>query len=304
LRRLPALMNHATLRDYVALGIEDFDDTKPDLSDFKFTTHEMPFGTEFHIQLEGGHIWRIRDLKEAKALWPVRVMKVNGTPYLTKSVRGHTIFVHRLFFRIEIDDVVRAYDGDYLNYSLYPFSRHEEAYWGDWKDPQKKNELKGKLKLAQAEGTKPIYTKLTQQWVRNLYVAHDAQSNASAQERQENFEQTHMLQFLESEDADDGYKKLVDFGGTSSGYLNPVATGDVVRPVKQNTHAWEKLDGRDKFESEGVQYDMKVAAIRDYNRDAERAQDGDAAGEEPESRHGETPRPTLVDDVSALESEN
>jgi hypothetical protein len=49
---------------------------------------------------------------------------------------------------------------------------------------------------------------------------------------------------------------------------------------------------------------MKVTAIRDYNRDADHAQDGDAAGEEPESRHGETPRPTLVDDVSALESEN
>jgi hypothetical protein len=120
-----------------------------------------------------------------------------------------------------------------------------------------------------------------------------------------------MLQFLESEDADDGYKKLVDFGGTSSGYLNPVATGDVVRPVKQNTHAWETLDGGDKFESEGVQYDMKVAAIRDYNRDADhakyRAKDGDTAGEEPESRenrHGERPRPTLVDDVAALESEN
>ena len=103
LRRLPALLNHATLRDYVAMGIEDFDDAKPDLSDFKFTTHEMPFGTEYHIPLEGGHVWRIRDLKQAKALWPVRVMMVSGTPYLTKSVRGHTVFVHRLFFRIEIE---------------------------------------------------------------------------------------------------------------------------------------------------------------------------------------------------------
>ena len=310
LRRLPALMNHATLRDYIELGIEDFDDAKPDLSEFKFTTHEMPFGKEFHIQLEGGHVWRIRDLKHAKALWPVRVMTVNGTPYLTKMARGHTIFVHRLFFRIEVGDVVRAYDGDYLNMSLYPFSRHEEAYWGDWKDPKKKNELKGKLKLIRAEGTKTIYTKLTQQWIPNLHVAHDT-NTASAQDRQKEFEEK-VLQTIEVEN-EDGESQTVDFGGTSSGYGNPVTTADVVRPLVsgKNSPAWETLDGRDKFESEGVQYDMKVAAIRDYNRDADhakyRAKDGDTAGEEPESRenrHGERPRSTLVDDVAALESEN
>jgi hypothetical protein len=303
LRRLPALMNHATLRDYVALGIEDFDDTKPDLSDFTYTEHLMPFGKEYHIPLEGGHVWRIRDLKHAKALWPVRVMTVNGTPYLTKMARGHTIFVHRLFFRIEVGDVVRAYDGDYLNMSLYPFSRHEEAYWGDWKDPKKKNELKGKLKLIRAEGTKTIYTKLTQQWIPNLHVAHDT-NTASAQDRQKEFEEK-VLQTIEVEN-EDGESQTVDFGGTSSGYGNPVTTADVVRPLVsgKNSPAWETLDGGDKFESEGVQYDMKVTAIRDYNRDADHAQDGDAAGEEPESRHGETPRPTLVDDVSALESEN
>jgi hypothetical protein len=313
LRRLPALMNHATLRDYIALGIEDFDDAKPDLSDFKFTEHEMPFGKEFHIQLEGGHVWRIRDLKQAKALWPVRVMTINGTPYLVKVVRGHTVFVHRLFFRIEIGDVVRAYDGDYLNMSLYPFSRHEEAYWGDWKDPKKKNELKGKLKLTRAADTKPIYTKLTQQWVRNLHVAHDVQSNASAQERQEKFEETCMFQPLEFEDVETGEKKRVDFGGMPSGYLNPVSTADVVRPVKQDTQgAWEKLDSADERESAGVQYDMNVSAIRDYNRDADqakyRAKDGDVAGEEPQSResrrvHYEPPRRTIVEDVAVLEAE-
>jgi len=301
LRRLPALRNHATLRDYVSMSIYDFDDAKPDLSDFKFTEHEMPFGVEYHIALEGGHVWRILNLKQARGLWPVRVMKVNGTPYLVKTVHGHTVFVHRLFFKIEIDDVVRAYDGDYLNMSLYPFSRHEEAYWGDWKDPQKKNELKGKLKLTRAEGTKTIYTKLTQQWVRNLHVAHDVQSNAPAQERQEKFEDTCMLQPLEFVN-EEGDKERVDFGGTSSGYLNPVATTDVVRPLvaNKNSPAWQKLDGRDKFESEGVQYDMNVSAIRDRNRDTEQAQDGDEAGED--CQH-ETTRPTLVDDVAAVESE-
>jgi hypothetical protein len=89
----------------------------------------------------------------------------------------------------------------------------------------------------------------------------------------------------------------------SSGYLNPVATDDVVRTLaaNKNSPAWLKLDGRDKFESEGVQYDMNVSAIRDRNRDAARAQDGDEAGED--CQH-ETTRPTLVDDVAALESEN
>jgi hypothetical protein len=302
LRRLPALMNHATLRDYILLGIEDFDDAKPDLSDFKFTTHEMPFGKEYHIQLEGGHVWRIRDLKQAKALWPVRVMTVNGTAYLTKVVRGHTVFVHRLFFRIEIGDVVRAFDGDYLNMSVYPFSRHVECYWGDWKDPQKKNESKDKLKLIRAEGTKTIYTELRQQWVPNLHVAHDVQSNASAQDRQTKFEETCMFQPLEVEN-EDGESQTLDFGGTPTGYGNPVSTADVVRPVKQDTPAREKLDRADERESEGVRHDMTVSAIRDYNRDADQAQDGDVAGLKEQVRQPEPDRLTLVDDVAAVEAE-
>ena len=122
-----------------------------------------------------------------------------------------------------------------------------------------------------------------------------------------------MLQPLELEDVETGEKKQVDFGGWPSGYANPISTADVVRPIKQDSHAWEKLDGRDKFESEGVRYDMKVAAVCDYNLDADqakyRAKDGDVAGEEPESRESsrsqyESPRPTVVDDVAALQSEN
>jgi hypothetical protein len=310
LRRLPALRNHATLRDFINMGIDDFDNEKPDLPDFKFTTHEMPFGKEYHIPLEDGHVWRVRDLKSAKALWPVHIRKVDGKPYIVKVVQGHTIYVHRLFFKVGIGDTVCAFDDDYTNFSLYPFSRHTEVFWGDWKNPEKTHASK----LIRAEGTKPILTELRQEWVPNLYVAHDTARNVSAQDRQDVFEQKNMLQPLEFEDADDGTKKQVDFGGTSSGYLNPVSTSDVVRPLVANkdTPAWQKLDREDKRESEGVQHDMTASAIRDYNRDADqakyRSKDGDVAGEESQSRESrrnqyEPTRSTLVEDVEAVEEE-
>ena len=313
LNNLPALKKHATLRDYIALGIEDFEDTKPDLSDFKFTEHLMPFGKEYHIPLEGGHVWRVLDLRYAKGLWPVHVRVVDGTPYVVKIVQGRTVFVHRLLFKIEIGDVVRASDGDYLNMSLYPFSRRKEAFWADWKDPKKKNESKDKSKLIRASGTKPIYTKLVQAWMPNLYVAHDTASNLSAQDRQDAFEDKNMLQPLEVEN-EDGDMQTVDFGGMSSGYLNPVSTVDVVRPLlaNKNTPAWTKLDRKDARESAGVQHAMTVATIRDYNRDADqtkcRAKDGDVAGEEPQDRESrrnqyEPSRASLIDDVDALEAE-
>jgi hypothetical protein len=299
LNNLPALKKHATLRDYIAMGIDDFDDTKPDMSDFKFTEHAMPFGKEYHVQLEGGHVWRVRDLRDARALWPVHVRTVKGTPYLVKLVQGHTIYVHRLFFRIEIDDVVRAFDGDYLNMSLYPFSRHTEVYWGDWATPEKTH----KSKLIRAEGTKPILTSLKQEWVPNLHISHDT-NNASAQDRQTKFEKTRMLQPLELED-DDGEKKQVNFGGMSTGYASPVSTSDVVRPIvaNKNTPAWVKLDREDKFESEGVQYDMAVATIRDRNREADHAQDGDVAGLKEQVRPPAPDRASLVEDVAAMEAE-
>jgi hypothetical protein len=101
----------------------------------------------------------------------------------------------------------------------------------------------------------------------------------------------------------------------STGHASPVSTADVVRPIvaNKNSPAWKKLDRRDKFESGGVQYDMNVAAIRDYNRDADqakyRAKDGDVAGEEPQDRESrrnqyEPPRATLVEDVAVLEAES
>jgi hypothetical protein len=320
LNNLPSLKKHATLRDFIIMGIDDFDDTKRDLSDFTYTEHLMPFGKEYHIPLEDGHVWRVRDLRDAKGLWPVSIKMVNGTPYVVKVVKEHTIFVHRLFFKIGIGDVVRAYDSDFTNMSMYPFSRHEEAYWADWEKPRKyseekpdKKKTKDELKLTRAQGTKPIFTKLTQQWVSNLYVAHNTAVNASAQDRQTKFEETRMLQPLEFEE-EDGTKKQVDFGGTSSGYLNPVASADVVRILVsgKNTPAWEKLDREDQRESAGVQHDMGVSAIRDYNRDADqtkyRAKDGDVAGEEPQDRESrrnqyEPSRASLIDDVEALEAE-
>jgi hypothetical protein len=294
LNNLPSLKKHATLRDYIALGIEDFEDTKPDLSDFKFTEHLMPFGKEWHVQLEDGHVWRVRDLRHAKGLWPVHVRKVDGVPYVVKVVQGHTVFVHRLFFNIEIGDVVRAFDGDYLNMSLFPFSRHTEVFWGDWKNPEKTH----KSKLIRAAGTKPILTELRQEWVPNLHVAHDTSRNASAQDRQDAFEDKKMLQPLEVEN-EDGEMQTVDFGGTSSGYLNPVASADVVRPLlaNKNSPAWEKLNRADERESAGVQHAMTVATIRDINREADYAQDGDEAGED-HKRQTDT-RPTLVDDIEA-----
>jgi hypothetical protein len=299
LRRLPAMKNHATLRDYVAMGIDDFDDAKPDLSDFKFTEHSMPFGTEYHIPLEGGHVWRVRDLKQAKGLWPVRVTKVNGTPYIVKVVRGRTIFVHRLFFNLNIGDVVRAFDDDYTNFSLYPFSRHVEVFWGDWKNPEKTH----KSKLIRAEGTKPIYTELRQQWVPNLHVAHDTQVNASAQDRQGEFEEK-MLQSLEVDNGD-GETQTVDFGGVASGYANPVATADVVRPTlggKNSAANRGALDKKDYREAQAIRKEMTVARIRDINREADHAQDDDVAGEERTSVPL-TDRPSLVEDVAALVAE-
>ena len=296
LNNLPSLKKHATLRDYIALGIEDFDETKLDLSDFKFTEHLMPFGKEWHVQLEGGHVWRVRDLREAKALWPVHVRNVDGTPYLVKIVQGHTVFVHRLFFRIEVGDVVRAFDGDYLNMSLYPFSRHTEVFWGDWKNPEKTH----KSKLIRAEGTKPILTELRQEWVPNLHVAHDTERNASAQDRQTKFEEK-VLQTLEVE-GEDGESQTLDFGGTSTGYLNPISTADVVRPqvANKNSPAWEKLSRADERESAGVRQDMTVATLRDSNRDREHSQDGDEAGDE-RSVGG---RPSLVEDVEKVAKES
>ena len=143
LNNLPSLKKHATLRDFIAMGIEDFDETKRDLSDFTYTEHSMPFGKEWHIPLEGGHVWRVRDLRHAKGLWPVSVKKVNGTPYVVKVVQGHTVFVHRLFFNVEMGEVIRAYDDDYTNMSMYPFSRHEGRRTGaDWEKPRNYSEEK------------------------------------------------------------------------------------------------------------------------------------------------------------------
>jgi hypothetical protein len=298
LRRLPAMKNHATLRDYVAMGIDDFDDAKPDLSDFKFSEHSMPFGTEYHISLEDGHVWRVRDLKQAKALWPVRVSKVNGNPYVVKVVRGRTIFVHRLFFNLNIGDVVRAFDGDYTNFSLYPFSRHVEVFWGDWKNPEKTH----KSKLIRAEGTKPIYTELRQQWVSNLHIAHDTQANAPAQDRQSEFEEK-MLQPLEIENGD-GAVQAVEFGGMASGYANPVSTSDVERPTlagRNSAANREPLDKVDYQEGKAVRKEMSVQAIRDVNRESDHAQDDDVAGEERTSLPL-TDRESLVEDVAALEA--
>jgi hypothetical protein len=309
LRNWPAMKNGATLRDYIAMGIDDFDDATRDLSDLKFTEHEMPFGKEYHIPLADGHVWRVRDLKHAKGLWPVHIKEVNGTAYVVKVVRRQEIFVHRLLFRIGIGEVVKAFDGDFTNFSLYPYSCHTEVFWGDWPKPRKYSEekpdnrkTKKELKLVRAPGTKAIYTKLEQKWVSNLYVAHDTQANLSAQDRQDVFEQKKMLQPLEIE-GEDGEKERVDFGGMSSGYLNPVATADVVRPVvaNKNSPAWEKLDRADERESEGVQRDMSVAAIRDRNREMDHAQDGDVAGLK--VRQPEPDRPTLVEDVEAVEEE-
>ena len=293
LRRLPAMKNHATLRDYVAMGIDDFDDAKPDLSDLKFTEHEMPFGKEYHIPLEGGHVWRVRDLQYAKGLWPVRIKKVNGQTYVVKVVRRQTIFVHRLLFNLNIGDVVRAFDGDYLNMSLYPFSRHTEVFWGDWKDPEKKNESKDKSKLIRAEGTKPILTSLRQEWVPNLHVAHDVRSNSSAQDRQDKFEEK-MLQPLEVEN-DDGDSQTVDFGGTPSGHANPVSTSDVERPVVSGRNSAanrEALDKADYREAQAIRKEMTVTTILDINREADHAQVHDVAGEE----RTVGSRPSLVDD--------
>jgi hypothetical protein len=300
LNNLPSLKKHATLRDFINMGIDDFDDTKPDLSDFKFTEHEMPFGREFHIPLEGGHVWRVRDLKSAKALWPVHIRKVDGTPYVVKVVQGHTVFVHRLFFKIGIGDVVRAFDGDYLNMSLYPFSRHEEAYWADWQNPEKTH----KSKLIRASGTKPIYTKLTQQWVSNLHISHDTESSQSARDQQEKFDNKNMRQSLELENGD-GDTEALEFGGYSSGYASPVSSQEVVRATLagKNTPAWVKLDREDKFESAGVQHDMAIAAIRDRNRDADHAQDGDVAGLLEQVRQPAPDRASLVEDVAAVEEE-
>jgi hypothetical protein len=312
LRNWPAMKNGATLRDYIAMGIDDFDDTTRDLSDFKFTEHAMPFGVEYHIPLGGGHVWRVRDLTQAKDLWPVHIKKVNGTAYVVKVVRRQEIFVHRLLFKIGIGDVVKALDGDFTNFSLSPYSCHTEVFWGDWSKPRKyseekpdKRKTKDELKLVRAPGTKVIYTKLEQKWVSNLHIAHDTRANASAQERQDVFEQKKMLQPLEVENKD-GETQTVDFGGMSSGYANPVSTADVVRPVEsgKNTPAWEKLDREDKFESAGVQYDMAIATIRDRNRDAERAQDGDVAGLLEQVRQPAPDRPTLVEDVATVEAEN
>jgi len=213
-------------------------------------------------------------------------------------VRRQTIFVHRLFFDIKMGDVIRAFDGDFTNHSLYPFSRHTEVFWGDWKNPEKTH----KSKLVRAEGTKPILTELRQEWVPNLYVAHDTRANASAQDRQTKFEETRMLQPLEFTD-EDGTKNQVDFGGMSSGYLSPVSTVDVVRPLvaNKNSPAWEKLNRADERESEGVQHDMTVAMIRDTNRDKDRAMDGDVAGEE----HAPAPdRASLVNDAESAAKEN
>jgi hypothetical protein len=300
LRRLPALRNHATLRDFINMGIDDFDDVQPDLSDFKFTVHEMPFGKEYHIPLEDGHVWRVRDLKSAKALWPVHIRKVDGTPYVIKIVQGHTVFVHRLFFKIGIGDVVRAFDGDYTNFSLYPFSRHVEVFWGDWKNPEKTH----KSKLIRAEGTKPIYTELRQQWVPNLHVAHDTQANASAQDRQSDFEEK-MLQPLELEN-ESGDKERLDFGGTPTGYANPVATRDVERPTLSGRNSAANrfaADREDRAEEQAVRKEMTVTTIRDINREAAHAQDGDVAGLFEQVRPPASDRPSLVEDVTALEAE-
>jgi hypothetical protein len=258
------MKNHAMLRDYVAMGIDDFDDARPDLSDFKFTEHEMPFGTEYHIPLSGGHVWRVRDLKEAKALWPVRIQNVNGKPYVVKTVRGRTIFAHRLLFNIEIGDVVCANDDDYLNWSLFPFSRHVEVFWGDWRNPEKTH----KSKLVRAKGTKPIFTELRQEWVSNLYVAHDVRANASAQDRQGEFEEK-MLQPLEV-DGEDGEKERLDFGGMSTGYANPVSTADVERATLggKNSSANRFAQTReDRAESKAIQKEMRPEMEAGIERD-------------------------------------
>ena len=85
----------------------------------------------------------------------------------------------------------------------------------------------------------------------------------------------------------------------ATGYANPVSTADAVRPLvaNKNSPVWEKLDRADKFESAGVQHDMAVSTIRDTNRDADQARDGDVAGEE---RRAPANHASLVDDPVAL----
>jgi hypothetical protein len=255
LLRLSTLKHCATLRDYLNIRIEDFEKILTNDSAFTYTEHSMPFGKEYHIPLEtedGEVIWRVLDLDWAKSLLPVAVKKIKGKNYIVKVVQGHTIFVHRLLFRIGIYDVICAHDDDYLNFSLYPFSQHVEAYWGDWQNPKKT----AKSKLIRAQGTKPIYTMLKQEWVKNLYIAHDTQANPAARDEQAKFEKTCMLQPIEVMD-DDGSRKNLEFGGWSDGYVSTADISREVRSGKNSPANREHLDKEDRREASAVQKEMR-----------------------------------------------
>jgi len=301
LRRLPELRHYATLRDYLSIGIDDFESksAKDALADFTFTAHDTVFGMEYHIPIateSGPVIWRVLDLDWAKSIWPVVVQRTSsGKPYLAKIVRGHTVLVHRLLFKLNPHDVVVSHDGDYTNFSMYPYSQKVEAFWGDWEKPSEKS----KSALIPAKGMKPMHTEIRQAWLPNLYLAHDrwGVSNSLADDRQETFEETRMFQPLQVEDEDE--KKALEFGGMPSGYAAPVATQDVVRATlagKNTPVTWKKLDREDQFESTGVQKEMASATIRDINREIDQAQSGDEAGEERKNVIVAN-RPTLVDEV-------
>lgn len=305
LRNLPELKHYATLRDFLMVGIEDFEKTsKADLDSFTYTRHDAPFGPEYQVPIptkDGPVIWRLRDLDFARGLWPVVVKKTtSGKLYIAKVIQNHVVPVHRLFFRLDPHDVVRSHDGDYTNMSMHPLSQQVSVFMGDWEKPDEKS----KSKLVPAKGTKILHTELRQSWVPNLYIAHDrwGAPNTQADERQEKFEGTRMSQPIEAQ-TEDGDKVMLEFGGWSEG---TVSCQDVVRATLEgkNTPAtWRKLDREDKRESAGVQHDMTVATIRDTNRDKDRAMDGDVAGLLEQARLPAPDRPSLVEDVEVLEAE-
>lgn len=166
LRNLPELRHYTTLRDFLIVGIDDFQvKAQADLSDFTYTRHDAVFGAEFQVPVpykDGPVIWRLHDLDFARSLWPVVVRKTTaGKFYFAKIVQGHEIAVHRLLFRLDPHDVVLAHDGDYTNMSMYPWSQKVEVFWGDWEKPYKKS----KSKLIPAKGMRPMHTELRQSWV-------------------------------------------------------------------------------------------------------------------------------------------
>jgi hypothetical protein len=302
LKRHPDLRKHSSVRDFIALGTEDFGESEAKrMAGFEYTIH----GDEYHIPIgidekECPILWKVLDLKWAKDLWPVHAMKFsNGKYFAAKTVNSHTVAMHRLRFNIDVGDKVEAYDGDFLNFCYIKIVTTRQWFCADWSAPHscgfgpapKKDE---EPVFKPLEGVTPPVEFVSQEDVLNIHVAHDSwgRDRASVKRQNDKNWRINRRQFLQVKN-DEGEMQDIEF------------TEDGVRAPKEgrNTPANRpRLDVHDRAESQGIKRELRSAEALDAAIENP-VHDGHEAGRESDPPQAELIRPTAIDSVDQIEAE-